>query len=57
MSWLAKRRIAELPVEFHRRNDKPSTVKVARDVRRYLVALARFVGRRRRLVAALAALR
>lgn len=57
VSWLAKRRIAELPVEFHRRNDKPSTVKVARDVRRYLVALARFVGRRRRLVAALAALR
>lgn len=57
VSWLARRRIAELPVDFHRRNDKQSTVKVARDVRRYLVALARFVGRRRRLVAALAASR
>ena len=57
VSWLARRRIAELPVDFHRRNDKQSTVKVARDVRRYLAALSRFVGRRRRVVAELAALR
>ncbi len=57
VSWLAGRRIAELPVDFHRRNDKQSTVKVARDVRRYLGALARFVGRRRRLLRNLAALR
>ena len=57
VSWLAKRRIAELPVEFHRRTDKESTVKIVRDVRRYLGALARFVARRRRLVADLAAIR
>jgi dolichol-phosphate mannosyltransferase len=50
VSWLAGLRIAELPVEFRRRHDKVSTVKVARDVRRYLGSLARFVARRRRLV-------
>ena len=56
VSWLAKRRIAEQPVDFHRRTDKVSTVKIARDVRRYLAALGRFVVRRRRLVARLKAL-
>ncbi len=56
VSWLAKRRIAEQPVDFHRRTDKVSTVKIARDVRRYLAALARFVRRRRHLVARLKAL-
>jgi glycosyltransferase involved in cell wall biosynthesis len=52
VSWLAKRRIAELPVLFRRRHDKVSTVKVARDVRRYLVALWRFATRRRRVALA-----
>lgn len=53
---LAGLRIAQLPVDFHRRIDKVSTVRVARDVRRYLGALARFARRRRRLVRELAAL-
>ena len=57
VSWLAGRRIAELPVVFRRRHDKVSTVKVARDVRRYLVALGRFVGRRPAVVARLRGLR
>lgn len=56
VSALARRRIAELPVDFHRRHDKVSTVKVARDVRRYLGALARFTTRRRRVTAAVRAL-
>lgn len=56
VSALAGRRIAEPPVDFHRRTDKVSTVRVARDVRRYLGALGRFVLRRRRLVAALRSL-
>lgn len=55
VAWLAGLSIAELPVDFHRRHDKVSTVKVARDVRRYLAALARFSVRRRRVAAALAA--
>lgn len=56
VSALARRRIAELPVDFRRRHDKVSTVKVARDVRRYLGALGRFAARRRRVAAAVAAL-
>ena len=46
LAWLASMRIAEVPVEFRRRSDKVSTVRVARDVRRYLVALLAFAGRR-----------
>ena len=52
---MAGRRVGELPVEFHRRHDKVSTVKVARDVRRYLAALGRFVVRRPALARALRA--
>jgi glycosyltransferase involved in cell wall biosynthesis len=57
VTWLAGLRIAELPVVFRRRHDKVSTVKIARDVRRYLGSLARFVARRPRLVRELRALR
>jgi glycosyltransferase involved in cell wall biosynthesis len=46
LAWLASMRIAEVDVEFRRRSDKVSTVRVARDVRRYLVALLAFAGRR-----------
>jgi glycosyltransferase involved in cell wall biosynthesis len=53
LARLAGLRIAEVPVEFRRRTDKVSTVRVARDVLRYLVALHRFTRRRRALAAAL----
>ena len=46
LAVLAGMRIEEVPVEFRRRDDKVSTVRVGRDVRRYLVSLARFVARR-----------
>ena len=51
MSGLA---IREVPVDFRRRRDKVSAVRVRRDVGRYLAALARFVRRRRALALALA---
>jgi hypothetical protein len=47
VSALARRRIAELPVDFTAATTSVSTVKVARDVRRYLGALARSSWRRR----------
>jgi glycosyltransferase involved in cell wall biosynthesis len=53
LSWLAGLRLAEVPVEFRRRDDKVSTVKVGRDVRRYLGALVRFRLRKGRVAKAL----
>ncbi len=46
-------RVAEVPVEFRRRFDKVSTVKVGRDVLRYLAGLRRFARRRPSLAEAL----
>ena len=46
LAWLARMRIAEIDVEFRRRSDKTSAVRVARDVRRYLAALGKFAARR-----------
>ncbi len=54
VSALSGLAIREVPVEFRRRRDKVSTVRVRRDVGRYLAALARFVRRRRALALALA---
>ena len=53
LAWLARLRIEEIPVEFRRRDDKVSTVKIGRDVRRYLVALLRFGSRRAAVTRAL----
>jgi glycosyltransferase involved in cell wall biosynthesis len=53
VSEMAGRRIAEVPVLFRRRTDKDSTVRLPRDVVRYLASLRRFARRRPRLAAAL----
>jgi glycosyltransferase involved in cell wall biosynthesis len=57
VSEMAGRRIAEVPVLFRRRTDKESTVRLPRDVVRYLASLRRFARRRPRLAARLRALR
>lgn len=43
--FLSGLRVTEVPIQFLRRRDKVSTVKVGRDVLRYLVALFRFARR------------
>jgi hypothetical protein len=41
-------RIVEVPCRFERRADKQSTVRIVRDVWRYLVAIRAFRARQRR---------